>query len=198
MTAIGPAAPLVAQTLTKFLRKAAGVAQSAPAVCVAHVILAPGKGVWCVYSSAATLVDHPNAKALGTAGVLLPSLFDGNAHADRLRRKGGKRVNRRRSRSLRGAGGIDPERVNRLRQDVNTARAHGIRISIEPFLYCLDNLLVLPPRYATFPSCRALSLDWAGAARIGPITVKFLAVLLRRKAILEFLTSRASINVFIG
>jgi hypothetical protein len=79
-----------------------------------------------------------------------------------------------------------------------TARAHGIRIFVEPFLHGLDNLLVLPSRDATLSSRRALSFDWAGSARIGPITVKFLAALLGRKAILEFLASRAAINIFIG
>jgi hypothetical protein len=61
-----------------------------------------------------------------------------------------------------------------------------------------NNLLVLPPRDATLSSRRALSFDWAGRARIGPITVEFLAVLLGRKAICEFLTRRAAINIFIG
>jgi hypothetical protein len=62
---------------------------------------------------------------------------------------------------------------------------------VEPFLHGLDNLLALPARDATLSSRRALSFDWAGMARIGPITVKFLAVLLGRKAILEFLACRA-------
>src|SRR5215471_2381698 len=78
------------------------------------------------------------------------------------------------------------------------ACAHGVRILVEPFLHGLDDLLVLPPRDATLSSRRALSFDWAGMARIGPITVKFLAVLLGRKAILEFLTRRAAIGIFIG
>jgi hypothetical protein len=82
--------------------------------------------------------------------------------------------------------------------DCLTARAHGVRIFVEPFLHGIDYLLVLPPRNATLSSCRSLSFHWACLARIGPITVKFLAVLLRRKAILEFLTRRAAINVFIG
>jgi hypothetical protein len=63
-----------------------------------------------------------------------------------------------------------------------TARAHGIRIFVEPCLHCLDNLLVLPTRDATLPSRRAQSFDWAGSSRMGPITVKFLAVLLGRIA----------------
>jgi hypothetical protein len=79
-----------------------------------------------------------------------------------------------------------------------TARAHGLRIFVEPFLHGLDNLLVLPSRDATLPSRRALSFDWTRMARIGPITVKFLAVLLGRKAILEFLNRRAAIDIFIG
>jgi hypothetical protein len=73
-----------------------------------------------------------------------------------------------------------------------TARAHGIRIFVEPLLYGLDNLLVLPQRDATLFGRRALSFDWAGMARIGPITPKFLAVLLGRKAIREFLGARRS------
>src|SRR5262249_39918422 len=79
-----------------------------------------------------------------------------------------------------------------------TAGPHGLRILVEPCLHGLDNLLVLPPRDATLSSRRALSFDWAGMARIGPITVKFLAVLHGRKEILEFLTHRAAIDIFIG
>src|SRR5262249_1033484 len=79
-----------------------------------------------------------------------------------------------------------------------TARAHGTRIFVEPCLHGLDNLLVLPPRDATLSSRRALSFDWAGTARISPITVKCLAVLLVRIAILQFLTRRAAIDIFIG
>src|SRR5262252_6927839 len=71
------------------------------------------------------------------------------------------------------------------------ACAHGVRIFVEPFLHGLDNPLVLPPRDATLFSRRALSFDWAGMARIGPITAKFLAVLLSRKTVREFLTRRA-------
>src|SRR5215470_6307276 len=79
-----------------------------------------------------------------------------------------------------------------------TARAHGTRIFVEPCLHGLDNLLVLPPRDATLSSRRALSFDWAGTARSSPITVKCLAVLLVRIAILQFLTRRAAIDIFIG
>src|SRR5262245_24258234 len=77
------------------------------------------------------------------------------------------------------------------------SRAHGVRIFVEPFLHRLDNLLVLPPRDATLSSRRALSFDWAGMARIGPITPKFLAVLLSSEAIRQFLTRRADINVLL-
>src|SRR5215467_77159 len=76
-----------------------------------------------------------------------------------------------------------------------TARAHGIRIFVEPFLHRLDNLLVLPPRDATLFARRALSFDRAGMARIGPIAAKFLAVFLSRKTVREFLTRRANINI---
>jgi hypothetical protein len=41
--------------------------------------------------------------------------------------------------------------------DRPTARAHGVRIFVEPFLHGLDNLLVLPPRDATLTSRRPLS-----------------------------------------
>ena len=51
-----------------------------------------------------------------------------------------------------------------------TARTHGIRIFVEPFLRSFDNLLVLTPRNATLPSLRALSLDRTCVARMGPIT----------------------------
>src|SRR5262249_5703614 len=78
-----------------------------------------------------------------------------------------------------------------------TARAHGTRIFVEPCLHGLDSLLVLPPRDATLSSRRALSFDWAGLARIGPITAKFLAVLLSRKTVREFLTRRAHIYVLL-
>src|SRR5262245_26782907 len=70
--------------------------------------------------------------------------------------------------------------------------------SVEPFLYDLDNLLVLPSREATLSSRRALIFDCTGTARIRPNAVKCLAVLLGRIAILQFLTRRASINIFIG
>src|SRR5262245_15379323 len=75
------------------------------------------------------------------------------------------------------------------------SHAHGVRIFVEPFLHRLDNLLVLPPRDATLSSRRALSSDWAGMARIGPITAKSLAVLLGRKTVREFLARRADIDV---
>src|SRR5262245_59643025 len=77
------------------------------------------------------------------------------------------------------------------------ACAHGVRILVEPFLHGLDNPLVLPPRDATLFSRRALSFDWAGMARIGPITAKFLAVFLSRKTVREFLTRRAHIDVLL-
>src|SRR5262245_23338966 len=77
------------------------------------------------------------------------------------------------------------------------SRAHGIRIFVEPYLHRLDNFLVLPPRDATLSSRRALSFDWAGMARIGPITAKLLAVLLSRKTVREFLTRRADIDVLL-
>src|SRR5215471_11018805 len=77
------------------------------------------------------------------------------------------------------------------------ACAHGVRILVEPFRHGLDNPLVLPPRDATLFSRRALSFDWAGMARIGPITAKFLAVLLSRKTVREFLTRRAHIYVLL-
>src|SRR5262245_38973519 len=73
-----------------------------------------------------------------------------------------------------------------------TARAHGIRIFVEPFLHHLDNLLVLQTCDATLFARRALIFDCTGTARISPITVKCLAVLLGRIAILQFLTRRAS------
>src|SRR5262245_55787641 len=82
--------------------------------------------------------------------------------------------------------------------DCLTACAHGIRIFVEPFLHGFDNLLVLPPRDATLFSRGALSFDWAAMARIGPITVKFLAMLLGRIAILQFLTRRTAIYILIG
>jgi hypothetical protein len=56
---------------------------------------------------------------------------------------------------------------------------------------------VLPPRDATLSSCRALSFECAGTARIGPITVKRQPVLLVRIAMLQFLTRRAAIDIFI-
>ena len=73
--------------------------------------------------------------------------------------------------------------------------AHRIWIFIEPRLNLLDDGLMLPPRNATLSSRRALSFDWTCLAGIGPITVKLLAVLLSRKAIREFLTRRAEIDI---
>src|SRR5262245_8522719 len=75
------------------------------------------------------------------------------------------------------------------------SRAHGIRIFVESCLHGLDDLLVLPPRDATLSPRRALSFDRAGMARIDPITAKSLIVLLGRKAVREFLTRRADIDV---
>jgi len=83
--------------------------------------------------------------------------------------------------------------------DRYTTRVHRVRrIFVEPFLYGLDNLLVLPPRDPTLFARRALGLDWAATTRIGPITPKFLALLLSCKPIGKFLTRRAAINIFVG
>jgi len=70
-----------------------------------------------------------------------------------------------------------------------TARAHGVRIFVEPFLHGFDNLLVFPARNATLFARCTLRLDWAGLARIRPITVKFLTVLLSRRASASLTTS---------
>src|SRR5262249_4962853 len=75
------------------------------------------------------------------------------------------------------------------------SRAHRIGIFIEPRLNVLDDGLMLPPRNATLSSRRALTRDRACLARIGPITVKLLAALLSRKAIRQFLTRRAEIDI---
>jgi hypothetical protein len=91
-----------------------------------------------------------------------------------------------------------PSASSVCRRDRLAPLTHGVRIFVEPLLHGLDNLLVLPPRDATLFARRALGLNWACTTRVGPITAKFLAVLLSCKPIRKFLTRRAAINIFIG
>src|SRR5258707_8091299 len=49
-----------------------------------------------------------------------------------------------------------------------TTSTHCIRISVQARLHSINNILVLPPLDATLRSLRALSLQRAGAARVGP------------------------------
>ena len=49
------------------------------------------------------------------------------------------------------------------------ASTHRIRICVEPRLHGFDNVLVLPPRDAALRSLRALSLQRAGGACVGPV-----------------------------
>ena len=74
-------------------------------------------------------------------------------------------------------------------------RAHRIRIFIEPLLHRLDHVLVLPARNSTLLACRALALDRAGAARIGPVAPHTLPVLLGSEIVSQCLAGRAAVDI---
>src|SRR5271170_3464253 len=78
------------------------------------------------------------------------------------------------------------------------ACTHRIRIFIEPRLHGFDNALVLPPRDAALRSFRALSLQCAGMARVGPVAAQDQSIFLVREVVGELLTGRADVNVLLS
>src|SRR6476660_1722696 len=75
------------------------------------------------------------------------------------------------------------------------ASAHRIRIFVQARLHGIDNVLVLPPPDAALRSLRALSLQRAGAAGVGPVAVQDQSIFLVREAVGELLTGRTNVNV---
>ena len=82
--------------------------------------------------------------------------------------------------------------------DSLAARAHGVRIFVEPRLNGFDNMLVFPAFDPALGTRRAFGLQWTGFAGARPIVAELLSVLLACKAILEFLAGRTTIYVFSG
>src|ERR1700681_2730287 len=78
------------------------------------------------------------------------------------------------------------------------ACSHRIRIFVEPRLHVFDNVLVLPPRDAALRSLRALSLQRAGMARVGPVAAQDQSIFLVREVVGELLTSRTDVNVLLS
>src|SRR5664279_6618839 len=72
---------------------------------------------------------------------------------------------------------------------------HCIRISVQARLHSINNILVLPPLNSTLRSLRALSLQRAGAARVGPIAVQDQSFFLVREVVGELLTGRTNVDV---
>src|SRR5262249_40883120 len=75
------------------------------------------------------------------------------------------------------------------------ALAHGLWVLVEALLHGLQYMLMLPPRNAPLRTCRAARLEWAVAARIGPIAPQFLPLLLVRVVVLQLFASRTAIHV---
>src|SRR5882757_6311472 len=74
------------------------------------------------------------------------------------------------------------QRAKRMLDRLATS-THCIRISVQARLNSIDNILVLPPLDATLRSLRALSLQRAGAARVGPIVVQDQSIFLVREVV---------------
>jgi putative transposase len=77
------------------------------------------------------------------------------------------------------------------------ACTHRIRIFVQPPLHGFDNVIVLPPLDAALRSLRALSLQHAGVARVGPVAAQDQSIFLVRKVVGELLTGRADVNVLL-
>src|SRR6476661_7067725 len=78
------------------------------------------------------------------------------------------------------------------------ASSHRIRISVQARLHSIDHILLLPPLDATLRSLRALSLQRAGAARVGPVVVQDQSIFLVRKVVGELLTGRTNVDVLLS
>src|SRR5450755_5127960 len=75
---------------------------------------------------------------------------------------------------------------------------HCIWISVQARLNSIDNILVLPPLDATLRSLRALSLQRAGAARVGPVVVKDQSIFLVHEVVGQLLTGRTNVDVLLS
>src|ERR1700686_5231812 len=75
---------------------------------------------------------------------------------------------------------------------------HRIRILVQARLHGIDNVLVLPPLDAALRSLRALSLQHAGAARVGPVMAQDQSIFLVREVVGELLTGRTDVNVLLS
>src|SRR5229473_8398696 len=79
--------------------------------------------------------------------------------------------------------------------DCLAANTHRIWILVQPRLHGIDNVFVLPPLDATLRSLRALSLQRAGATRVGPVVVQDQSIFLVREVVGELLTGWTNVNV---
>jgi hypothetical protein len=87
-----------------------------------------------------------------------------------------------------------PERV----LDRFAPLAHSVRVGIEPLLYSLEHMLVLPSGSPPLPSSGALRFERAARARRRPVAPQLFSILLVRVSVLEAPTGRATIDVLIG
>jgi hypothetical protein len=78
------------------------------------------------------------------------------------------------------------------------ASAHRIWILVQARLHGIDNVLMLPPLDAALRSLRALSLQRARAARVGPVMAQDHSISLVREVVGELLTGRTNVNVLLS
>src|SRR5476651_685448 len=78
------------------------------------------------------------------------------------------------------------------------ASTHRIRIFVQARLHGIDNVLVLPPLDAALRALRALSLQHAGVARVGPVVAQDQSNFLVREVVDELLTGRTDVNVLLS
>ena len=89
------------------------------------------------------------------------------------------------------------QRAERMLDCLATS-THRVRILVQPRLHSIDNILVLPPLDATLRSLRALSLQRASAARVGPVVVQDQSIFLVREVVGELLTGRTNVDVLLS
>src|SRR5260370_8562679 len=77
------------------------------------------------------------------------------------------------------------------------ACTHRIRIFVQARLHSIDNILLLPPRDAALRSLRALSLQRAGAARVGPVAAQDQSIFFVREVVGALLTATTHVNVLL-
>src|SRR5262245_27168150 len=82
--------------------------------------------------------------------------------------------------------------------DCLATSTHRVRILVQPRLHSIVNILVLPPLDATLRSLRALSLQRASAARVGPVVVQDQSIFLVREVVGELLTGRTNVDVLLS